>query len=404
MASPKIAVHFGAGNIGRGFIAQLMHKSGYEIIFIDVIDKTIDDLKKLPKYSVTAVSEQGEETSEITNYTAINSKYDMAAVVDKIVAAEVVTCAVGPNILKFIAEPVAKAICKRTPHSPGSTDSFPLAVIACENAVGATDTWRQHIEAYIKDKLNESKVLENMSTRARFANSAIDRIVPAQAPNSGLDVRMEKFFEWCVEQGPFEGAIKPGVDGIHYVDNLEPYIKRKLYTVNTGHATAAYSGIRRGKLLIHQAMQDEAVVAMVKSCLKETASLIVAKWGIGAAAQDDYVNKVIKRFSNPALEDRVERVGRAPMRKLSRNERFIGPAALLAELNMNVDGLLAGVKVALQFQNIKDDQGVGDQESIELAKILKENNAEAATERITGLAKTHPLFDRVKNVVAEVQG
>jgi len=42
------AVHFGGGNIGRGFIAELFHETGYRIVFVDVIDKLIDDLNALP--------------------------------------------------------------------------------------------------------------------------------------------------------------------------------------------------------------------------------------------------------------------------------------------------------------------------------------------------------------------
>ena len=38
----KQAIMYGAGNIGRGFIGQLFHMSGYEISFIDVNMTVID--------------------------------------------------------------------------------------------------------------------------------------------------------------------------------------------------------------------------------------------------------------------------------------------------------------------------------------------------------------------------
>ncbi|OOQ85333.1 Mannitol-1-phosphate 5-dehydrogenase [Penicillium brasilianum] len=380
------AIHFGGGNIGRGFVAEFLHAAGYEVVFVDVMDSIINELQNTKSYQVTEVSEGGETTKTITNYRAINSKTHEQDVVEEISTADIVTCAVGPNILKFIAPVIAKGIDIRSTPKP-------LAVIACENAIGATDTLRGHIESH-----TDSERLKTMGERAQYANSAIDRIVPAQPPNSGLNVRIEKFYEWVVEKGPFGHVGHPDIPAIHWVDHLEPYIERKLFTVNTSHATAAYYGRYAGKKTIAEAMHDSYIRGVVRDVLKETSSLIVDKHEIEAQEQQDYVETIIARISNPYLEDSVERVGRAPMRKLGRKERFIGPAAQLAERGLKYDSLLGSVEMALRFQNVKDDQ-----ESVELAQILKENAPADATVQLTGLERTHPLFSAVVKVVDQVQ-
>ncbi|KAK3690621.1 protein disulfide isomerase (PDI) protein [Vermiconidia calcicola] len=385
--SDKKAIHFGGGNIGRGFVAEFLHNSGFEVVFIDVIDSLIETLQKTSSYEVTEIGPEGETKFTIDNFRAINSKHEMENVVKEIATADIVTCAVGPNILKFIAEPIAKGIEARE-------KSDPLAVVACENAIGATDTLR----GFIEQKLSDS-TKSNIKDKARFANSAIDRIVPLQDEGMGMNVKIEKFYEWCVESEPFKPAGPPDIKGVHYVEDLQPYIERKLFTVNTGHATAAYYGYNKGKTYVHEVLEDKELHDIVQNTLKETAHLITTKFEhISKQEQDDYVQAIVKRISNPVLKDVVSRVGRAPLRKLSRKERFIGPAAHLAESGDKIDCLLGGIEMALRFQNVE-----GDEESADLAKKLKEMNATEATKSITGLEDNHPLFKRVEEVVAKVQ-
>lgn len=382
----KKAIHFGGGNIGRGFVAEFLHTADYEVVFIDVMDNIISALQSTKSYQVTEVSEEGETTKTITNYRAINSKTHEDDVVQEISTADIVTCAVGPNILKFIAPVIAKGIDIRSTPKP-------LAVIACENMIGGTDA----LHGYIKDNTDPARV-ESLGQRAQFANSAIDRIVPAQPADAGLNVRIEKFYEWVVEKTPFGNVGHPEIAAIHWVDHLEPYIERKLFTVNTSHATAAYYGKYAGKKTIAEAMRDSYIKGVVRDVLNETASLIVDKHEITATEQQRYVETIISRISNPYLEDSVERVGRAPMRKLGRKERFIGPAAQLAERHARFEALLGSVEMALRFQNIE-----GDEESVELAKILKENAPGDAAVQLTGLEREHPLFQPVVKVIDRVQ-
>lgn len=104
----KTAVHFGGGNIGRGFVAEKLNISGYEVgyftpslqrklpdlpsqvVFIDVMDSIIELLQKNKSYTVTEIGGDGEKVNTITNYRAINSKTHEADVIKEIASAEIV--------------------------------------------------------------------------------------------------------------------------------------------------------------------------------------------------------------------------------------------------------------------------------------------------------------------------
>jgi mannitol-1-phosphate 5-dehydrogenase len=168
-----------------------------------VQDSIIDQLNAKDSYDVIQVGTEGEQRSSVRNYRAINSRINEAALIKEITTADVVTCSVGPNVLKFIAPVIAQGIDRR------ASGLRPLSVIACENAIGATDT----LAEFIKKGVSPYRILD-LGNRARFANSAIDRIVPAQDPNAGLDVKLEKFSEWVVDRTPFAPYAPPDIKGI----------------------------------------------------------------------------------------------------------------------------------------------------------------------------------------------
>jgi mannitol-1-phosphate 5-dehydrogenase len=259
--------------------------------------------------------------------------------------------------------------------------------MACENAINATNTLVEQIRSHVPQA-----EWPGLAAKAVFANTAVDRIVPAQSQD-GLDVTVETYFEWAIERPPF-GGNEPSIPDATWVDDLAPYIERKLFTVNTGHAATAYHGFVRGIRKLSDALADDVVRAAVEGVLGETKQLLVAKHELSADAQQAYVDKILQRFANPYLPDTVDRVGRQPLRKLSRSERLIGPAAELAERGIRPQHLLDTVEAALSFDVPEDP------ESVELQQLLKTLSAAEATERITGLQPAEPLYPDVLEVLA----
>src|SRR4029453_15765205 len=127
-----VAVHFGAGNIGRGFVGLILHRAGYRVVFADVVDELIDALNTTPS---SRVKEVGLDSSEeqVDDYRAINSRADEPALVAEIASADIVTNGAAPTARRFVAPQIAAGLRRR----PG--DAPRLAVMACENAINATD-------------------------------------------------------------------------------------------------------------------------------------------------------------------------------------------------------------------------------------------------------------------------
>ncbi len=373
-----IAVHFGAGNIGRGFIGALLHQAGFELIFLDVNQQMVDQLNQTETYRVIETG-LGAKTHTIGNFRALNSQTEFNEAAEVIANADLLTASVGVNVLKFLAPLIASGLDKRTSEKP-------LIVMACENAIGATDVLRGEID----------KCSATASQKAIYANTAVDRIVPPQKAEQGLDVVVEAFSEWVIDADAL-GANKPDIPGAEFVSDLVPFIERKLFTVNTAHATLAYAGQIAGADTIVQAAAMPSVSALARQVLAETSAVLIARHGFTPGDHQKYVDKTLARFTNPDLDDPVIRVGRQPRRKLARHDRLVGPAAYLAEMGTEPVGLLRAIEAALQF---RDDS---DSDVAELRAEMQSLSPEDFVLRVMGVGIDHPLAEQLKRVVLRIK-
>ncbi|TWT27048.1 mannitol-1-phosphate 5-dehydrogenase [Planomicrobium sp. CPCC 101110] len=369
----KQTVHFGAGNIGRGFIGALFSESGYHVTFVDIAEQVINKLNDEQQYEVKLATAQ-EETTTIKNVSGLNNLTQENEVIEAIQQATYLTTAIGPNILPRIAPLIAKGIAKRA----GATDDK-LYVIACENQIGATDILKNHVMDHLDDETK--KALEG---KVYFFNSAVDRIVPIQ-DQSSLDVLVEPYFEWVVETA----EEIPQVTGMKIVEDLAPFIERKLFTVNTGHAVIAYLGYLEGKSTIDETLADEKIADQVRETLKETGAYLVKEYGLDQEEHLAYINKNIERFKNSYLNDGVTRVGRSPIRKLGPEDRLVRPATQAQKAGLSYTNLAQAIAAALLFDYAEDE------EAVEIQKMIQENGPAHVLKNVSQLDENSEITQEV---------
>lgn len=359
-------MHFGAGNIGRGLIGSMLQEAGYFVVFADINDELVSALRSRGRYQLTELGDEGRETV-FDNFTALHSTHDRDELIRAIAGADLITASVGVATLSHIAPIIEAGILAR------SSDRKAV-VMACENAINASDILFSAIQ-------KKDKVLK----RAVFCNTAVDRIVPLQHGEHSIDVSVEEFSEWVIDVSKLDQPLD--LPGTIQVLNLEPYLERKLFTVNTAHLAAAYFGQRAGHETIVASLSDSEVAENTRKVLRETSSVLKAKHSLSPSEQDAYVEETLARLTNPAIDDFVTRVGRHPIRKLSRHERVIGPAAYFAENLGEPSSLIALVDAALSFRSADDTQ------VLELSKLLAQHSPTELAKAVCGIDQTHPLAE-----------
>lgn len=101
-----------------------------------------------------------------------------------------------------------------------------------------------------------------------FADCAVDRIVPRALFNDVLDVAAEEYYEWDIESTNWKGK-RPQISDANFVKDLSPYIERKLFTLNSGHAICAYLGFCTGMKQFYRVfLIEQSAISSIRLCRK----------------------------------------------------------------------------------------------------------------------------------------
>lgn len=362
------AVMYGAGNIGRGFIGQLLSQSGYHVDFIDVAPQVIEQLNTQNEYPVRILYKDTYEETMVTNVACIDGK-DPEAIATAIAEADVMATAIGVNVLKFIIGNIAQGLKKRWENP----DKAPLNIIICENLIGADAYLKGEIAKLMNDE--EKKLLDE---KVGFVEASIGRMVPVQTDemkgDNPLRVCVESFGILPVDKAAFKGEI-PAIKNMVPFTPFEFYIERKLFIHNMGHAFTAYLGAIMGVDYIWQAIENPYVELLVQRAMQQSGIALAAKHNVPYIEINDHVLDLLNRFGNRQLGDTVKRVGNDLNRKLNPNDRIVGALNMCVAQGITPNYICLAAAAAMNFAHDEVSQKPATEILAEICKIDAESDA-----------------------------
>lgn len=362
----KRFIMYGAGNIGRGFIGQLFSQSGYSVGFIDINKEVIARLNQDKEYPVEIVTTEGVTEDVVKNAYGIDGT-DIELVSEEIATSDIMATAIGVNVLKFIAKPIALGLKKRFERNAGFFN-----IIICENLIGAD----HFLKGLIKEQIPE--YADRIDAEVGFVEASIGRMVPVmpeeKKQGNPLRVCVEPYNILPVDKDAFKGEI-PEVKNLYPFAPFNLFIQRKLFMHNMSHALCAYLGYQRNYEYIYQAVGDYDIKYVALNALCQSAMAVAKENGVEIESLISHAQNLLYRFSNVALGDTVARVGKDTIRKLGSNDRLIGAINLAEKHNVNCEYLCLGVALGMRFAP------EGDERSQELCAFAKENGAKKTLEK-----------------------
>ena len=326
------AVIFGPGRIGCGFVGQILHSAGYELVFVGR-EAIADHLERVQRYVVRLTDGNEARDLQIGPVRALRTT-DTEAVARAVAGADLVAVSVGPRNLPQIAELLAGGLARR--HAP-------VNVIAFENC---TDPG-----AVLRDAVTKCDPSLGGAGHG-FVSALVSRIVTQRlgelegaAPLVFLGDPATSF----IVHGPSLAAPLPPLEGLREVDDYLAWVTKKLYTFSAGHAAAAYFGALKGYRYIHSAIRDPEIRSAVLAAMEEGQHGLEQRYGRELAGDRSELEAIVARFENAALNDPVSRVGRDPRRKLGPEDRLVGAARLAEQAGVSPRRLALAAAAAICF-------------------------------------------------------
>lgn len=275
----------------------------------------------------------------------------------------------------------------------------PIALVSCDNIPNNGELLRDAIRNVFStfDDAAQEWLEQNVS----FVSTSIDRITP-QTVNADIEEVMketgwqdnsatvtEPFKDWILS-GKFPMG-RPAWEnaGARFVDEIEPYEKRKLWLLNGAHSILAYSGLIRGHETVAEAIADEECKSLVETFWDDA----VRHLPQAELHLPEYRAALMQRFSNPRIAHQLRQIAKDGATKLAVRIAPLAFAELEAGRNAEVEALAIASWIAhLKNSEFEDSQN----EAIRLALASSDPTKSLVALLDVRLAQSAEFIDSVE--------
>ncbi len=279
-----------------------------------------------------------------------------------------------------------------------------LAVVSCDNLPENGTVVRDLVRGIAA---GEPGLVDWIDSTVSFVSTMVDRITPASTPHDqavaleltgfadAAPVVTEPFSEWVLSGAFPSGRPDWEVAGARFVDDIEPFERRKLWLLNAGHSALAYLGLLRGRTTIAEAMADTVCRDALEQLWAEASPVLP----FDDAELDAQLATLRARFENARIEHRLVQIAQDGSQKLP--PRILDVAAARAHAGLPV-GSAEARTVAAWIVHLTTDR-VRDLGAQALAAKLDLDDPEGSARDVLALLEPDP--SRVDPAfVAEVAG
>lgn len=191
----------------------------------------------------------------------------------------------------------------------------PFTGMCCDNIQGNGNVMRQTVVSLAR--MSDPDLADWIDAHCSFPNSMVDCIVPATGDKEralvrelGIDdavpVTHENFRQWVLEDDFCAGRPEWEAVGVTFTDRVHDYEAMKIRLLNADHSLIAEVGQILNVVTIADCMADPQIGAYMKKVgSTEIAATVHA---VPEFTPLQYVDLIVKRFSNPMIFDTTRRV------------------------------------------------------------------------------------------------